>query len=101
MEQEEWYPEPEVPIDKRVLEGPKRLVALPLPDRQYFIDLSMGQFRDVNNPDEYIPFDTVLGRQLCDIANVVSCKYCRSNFVVSSWLRNRQIRCMRCGLVVG
>ena len=100
MEEEEWNPT-RPNIDKRVLDGPGRLVVVPLPDREYFIDLLLGQFRNVKNGEEYIPFDTELGRQLCRVANVVSCRHCRANFVVSSWLLKKQIRCMRCGLVVG
>jgi len=81
-------------------QGPARLAILTLPGRQYFIDLRLGQFRNVEDPGDYVPFDSEEGGQLCRLANVVSCRHCRTHVIVSRWLREGPMRCVRCGLVV-
>ena len=81
-------------------QGVARLVTLILPDRQYFIDLRLGQFRDTQNPGRFVAFDSQEGLQLCQIGNVVSCRHCRTHVIVSRWLREGPMRCMHCGLVV-
>ncbi|MDI6451614.1 hypothetical protein [Anaerobaca lacustris] len=81
-------------------QGVARLATLTLPDRQYFIDLRLGQFRDTQNAACFVAFDSQEGQQLCRLANVVSCRSCRTHVIVSRWLREAVVRCMRCGLVV-
>lgn len=80
--------------------GVVRLAMLTLPDRRYFIDLRLGQFRDTQNPGDFVAFESQEGRQLCCIGNVVSCRHCHTHVIVSTWLRKGPMRCMRCGLVV-
>ena len=81
---------------KNLYQGPRHLTVLRLPGISYFIDLQLGQLRDVENPCNYIDFDSEDGRRLCQQANVISCRRCRAHMIVSSRLRTDELSCMRC-----
>ena len=81
---------------KNSYQGPRHLTVLRLPGISYFIDLQLGQFRDVENPCNYIDFDSEDGRRLCQQANVISCRRCRAHMIVSSRLLADGLACVRC-----
>ena len=82
--------------EKNSYDGPRQLAMLKLPEASYFIDLQLGQFRDVENPGNYIDFDSDEGRRLCQQANVISCRRCRARMIVSSRLLTDRLTCIRC-----
>ena len=82
--------------EKNSYEGPRHLTVLRLPGISYFIDLQLGQFRDVDNPGNYIDFDSDDGRRLCQQANVISCRKCRAHMIVSRRLFANELTCVRC-----
>ena len=82
--------------ERKSYQGPRYLTVLRLPGISYFIDLQLGQFRDVENPCNYIDFDSDDGRRLCRQANVISCRKCRARVIVSSRFRADELSCIRC-----
>jgi len=77
-------------------QGPRMLPILRLPEAGYFIDLQLGQFRDIEDPGNYIGFETEEGRRMCQQANVLSCSKCGAHIIVSSRLRTDWLNCVRC-----
>ena len=77
-------------------QGPRMLPILRLSEASYFIDLQLGQFRDIEDPGNYTDFDSQDGRQMCQQANVVSCSKCGAHIIVSSRLRTDALNCVRC-----
>ena len=77
-------------------EGPKVLPVLWMGERRWWIDLRLGEFRTVEPVLECIGFDSAEGRRLCRLANVVSCPRCGTSMIVSGWLAERVLWCVRC-----
>ena len=82
--------------DRHTQDGPRRLTILKLPAVSYFVDLRLGQFRDVQDPGDCIDFSSEEGRQLCRQANIVTCGRCGAHVIVSSRLRADELNCVRC-----
>ncbi len=81
---------------KNRYKGPSFLPILRLPGISYFIDLQLGQFRDVENPGDYHDFDSEEGRRMRQQANVVTCSRCNANMIVSGRLKADGLNCVRC-----
>jgi len=77
-------------------EGPKVLPVLWLAGKRYWIDLRLGEFRNVEPPLECIGFDSAEGRRLCRLANVVRCSRCGTSVIVPGHLASRELWCVRC-----
>lgn len=63
---------------------------------QYFADLRLRQFRDVESPHDYVDFDSEQGQQMCEQTGVVVCRECRMTAIVSTALKRDELRCMNC-----
>ena len=76
--------------------GPRILPIAQLGKIQYFVDLRLRQFRDVNNPHNYVDFNSEQGRQMCEHTGVVECKACRMSVMMSMAMFTDELRCMNC-----
>ena len=56
--------------------GPHSLPVARLNGTAYFVDLRLRQFRETMNPGNYVDFDSVEGRKMCEQAGVVTCLGC-------------------------
>jgi hypothetical protein len=63
---------------------------------QYFTDLRLRQFRNVQNPHEYVDFDSEQGRQMCEQAGIVVCRECQMAAIISPAIDRKELRCMNC-----
>jgi len=43
---------------------------------EYFIDTELNQFREVDNPYNFIDFDTEMGRQMWSECHITECPNC-------------------------
>jgi hypothetical protein len=76
--------------------GPWALPIVQVGPTQYFADLRLRQFRDVNNPHNYVDFDSEQGRHMCERTGVVVCRECRTAAIISAALKRDELRCMNC-----
>lgn len=76
--------------------GPWMLPMVCYRTRRYFVDLRLRQFRDVENPHNFFDFEGEQGRQMCRHEGVTICPMCGMGAIVSTTLRNEELRCMRC-----
>ncbi|MFH1613799.1 MAG: hypothetical protein ABIG61_01765 [Planctomycetota bacterium] len=63
---------------------------------RYFADLRLGQFRDMENPHNFIEFDSEQGGLICRQTGVISCPECGTSAIVSPALDREKLRCVRC-----
>jgi hypothetical protein len=75
---------------------PRILPTVQLPDGIYAIDLRLKEFRSADSPWRIIPFDSDVGRQWCDQANVLTCQSCGTRVIVSGVLRQEELWCCSC-----
>ncbi len=61
-------------MDLKDLPGVAALPILRLSDKYYFIDLYLKQFREVENPSEFVDFNSQDGKVLRKYAKIVSCR---------------------------
>jgi len=81
-------------MDLRFKMAAKVLPIVRIQDKEYFVDLRLGQFREVQNPYEYINFDTSEGKVLLEYVPLVECQHCGFRAVVSK--TNEELSCMKC-----
>ena len=84
-----------MPKQKLVI-GPRVLPVVHCGTTGYFADLLLGQFRDIENPHNYIDFDSEQGQLMCSQTSVVWCPECRMSVIVSKAFEQEKIRCMQC-----
>ena len=72
----------------------KVLLTVHIRDKEYFVDLKLGQFREVQNPHEYIDFDTPEGDVLLEFLPLVECHDCGFRAIITS--NNQELSCMKC-----
>ena len=82
--------------EKNRYKGPNFLTVLKLPGISYFIDLRLGQFRDIENPCNFYDFNSEDGRRRCQQANVITCKKCNTHMIVSVRMKTCGLNCVRC-----
>ena len=82
-------------MELKDLPGVHALPILRLPKKSYFIDLALRQFREVENAGNFINFDTVDGKALCEYAKIVSCEKCGICAIVAR-LSEKHICCTSC-----
>jgi hypothetical protein len=63
---------------------------------QYFADLRLRQFRNVQKPHEYWDFESERGKQMCKKTGVVMCQECRLAAIIWPALDRKELRCMNC-----
>ena len=81
---------------QEVFTGPWALPVVRNGLTSYFADLRLRQFRDVNNPHNYVDFDSEQGRLICRQSGIISCSQCETSFIVSPALDTEKLRCMWC-----
>ena len=72
----------------------KSLAIVRIENREYFVDLRLGQFRRVDNPHEYVDFDTEEGEALLEHVPLARCSDCGFRAIISS--TDKDLYCMRC-----
>jgi len=77
-------------------DGPWSLPAVQFGTTQYFADLRLRQFRNVQKPHEYWDFESEQGKQMCKRCGVVMCRECRMAAIISPALDRKELRCMNC-----
>jgi len=63
---------------------------------QYFTDLRLRQFRNVQNPHDCVDFNSEKGKQMCECCGIVMCRECRLAAIISATLDRKELRCMNC-----
>ena len=63
---------------------------------QYFADLRLKQFRNVQKPHEYWDFESEQGKKMCTRCGIVMCQECRMAAIASAALDRKELRCMNC-----
>lgn len=76
--------------------GPRVLPIIQYGPTQYFVDLRLRQFRDVNRPHEFIDFDSEQGRQIRRQSGIVVCPACGMSAMLSTVSTWDDLRCIRC-----
>ena len=76
--------------------GPWILSQVQSGPRRYFADLRLRQFRDVDNPHDYIDFCSEQGQHMCDRAGIIVCPECGVSVIVSPSLDRERLRCVSC-----
>ena len=76
--------------------APKVLATVHVRDKEYFVDLRLGQFREVQNPHEYIDFDTPEGEGLLKYVPLAECQHCGFRAIISSAHTDDELHCMKC-----
>ncbi len=86
---------------QEVFAGPWTLPIVRHEKTMYFADLRLKQFRDINNPHNYVEFDSEHGQQMCMQNGIITCFHCGTTAIISTELDMEKLRCVRCsGLIV-
>ena len=76
--------------------GPRALPVVHYGTSRYFADLLLRQFRDIENPHNFVDFDSEQGRLMCSQTGIVWCPECRMSMIVSRAFEQKALRCMQC-----
>lgn len=79
-----------------VFAGPWVLPQIQVGATQYFADLRLKQFRDVDNPHNYVDFASEQGRLICRQAGITVCLECGMAAIISPSSFEHELWCMRC-----
>jgi len=79
-----------------VFAGPWVLPQVQYGPTRYFADLRLRQFRDVDNPHNYIDFASAKGQLMCRQAGIMVCPGCGLAAIVSPSSFDAELWCMRC-----
>jgi hypothetical protein len=77
--------------------GPRVLPQVRIGEKIFTIDLRLREFREPQKPWLNVPFDSKDGRILCQQANIVGCKRCRTYSIVPGDIRDNELFCCYCG----
>ena len=77
-------------------DGPWLLPIVQHGSTQYFADLRLRRFRNVQKPHEYLDFESEKGKQMCERCGIVTCQACRLVAIISPALDRKELRCMNC-----
>jgi hypothetical protein len=75
---------------------PKVLPLVRVGEQTVFVDLRLRQFRTDGAPLAFIDFSSEEGKQMCTIANVVSCQRCRTSVIVAGGKEDEELHCPDC-----
>jgi hypothetical protein len=81
---------------QEVLAGPRTLPMVRHEATMYFADLRLKQFRDINNPHNYVDFDSEHGQLMCMQNGIITCFHCGTTAIISAALDMEKLRCVRC-----
>ena len=79
-----------------VFAGPWVLPQVQYGRTRYFADLRLRQFRNVDNPHDYVDFASEQGQQMCRQAGILVCPRCAVAAIVSPSLGLEKLRCVSC-----
>jgi len=79
-----------------VFAGPWVLPQVQYGPTRYFADLRLRQFRDVDNPHNYIDFGSETGQLMCRQAGITVCPGCGMTAIISPPSFEEELWCMRC-----
>lgn len=74
--------------------APKVLATVHIRDKEYLVDLRLGQFREVENPHAFIDFDTPEGDALLEYVPLAECQHCGFRAIITS--TEDELSCMKC-----
>ena len=83
-------------VKQKVVTGPRVLPVVQYRQIRYFADLRLKQFRDNENPHNYVDFDSEQGRLICRQTGVIWCPECGMSVIVSKASEQHNLRCMHC-----
>ena len=83
-------------MEEQNVGGPWVLPIVQVGPTQYFADLRLRQFRDMESPHNYVDFDSEQGRHMCERTGIVVCRECRTAAIVSTAIDRKELRCMNC-----
>ena len=86
---------------QKVVTGPRVLPVVQYGQIRYFADLRLRQFRDIENPHNYVDFDSEQGRLICRQTGVIQCPECGMSVIVSKASEQQNLRCMQCMSLIG
>ena len=82
-------------------DGPRSLPVVQFGPTQYFADLRLRQFRNVQKPHDYVDFESEQGKKMCERCGIVMCQECRMAAIISPAIDRKELRCMnRLALIV-
>ena len=81
---------------QKAVTGPRVLPVVQYGQTRYFADLRLRQFRDIENPHNYVDFDSEQGRLICRQTGVIWCPECGMSVIVSKASEQQSLRCMQC-----
>ena len=67
---------------------------------QYFADLRLRQFRNINDPFESVDFDSEQGRQICLHNGIVYCERCQTAFIIPRIVQDKYLFCVLCAVPI-
>ena len=81
---------------QEVFAGPWTLPIVRYGETMYFADLRLKQFRDIDNPHNYVEFDSERGYNMCMQNGIITCFHCGTTAIVSPALDLEKLRCVQC-----
>ena len=63
---------------------------------RYYADLTTNRFRDIEDPQNFIRFDSEQGRIICKRIGIVLCPSCGMSVIASNAFDLEKLRCMQC-----
>lgn len=87
-------------VKQKVVTGPRVLPVVQYGQTRYFADLRLAQFRDIENPHNYVEFDSEQGRLICRQTSIIRCPECGMSVIISKAFEQQNLRCLQCmGLI--
>ena len=83
-------------VKQKAVTGPRVLPVVRYGQTRYFADLRLAQFRDIENPHNYVDYDSEQGRLICRQTGVIRCPGCGMSVIVSKAFEQQSLRCMQC-----
>jgi hypothetical protein len=74
--------------------APKVLPIVRVRDKEFFVDLRLGQFREVHDPHAFIDFDTPEGDDLLEYVPLAECQHCGFKAIITN--TDDDLSCMKC-----
>jgi len=88
-------------VKQKAVTGPRVLPVVQYGQIRYFADLRLRQFRDIENPHNYVDFDSEQGLLMCRQPGVIRCPGCGMSVIVPKAFEQQSLRCMQCmGLIM-
>ena len=83
-------------VKQKAVTGPRILPVVQCGPTRYFADLRLRQFRDIENPHNYVDFDSEQGRVMCKQTGILWCSECGMSVIISKMFEQQSLRCMQC-----